>query len=185
MKYSENVLKHPIFQAYISEIQQLEKDRIYCCHKLEHAIDVARLAWIYYMEDRFEEETQNVSGLQWKRPSYGEWMEEKETMKDLLYTAALLHDIGRVSQYRTGVHHSITGVPLAMQILQDISVPEDWIKEIIDVVSEHSHGAVSEKKKNVEYYITKADHDCRLCFACEARESCKWTEEEKNHVLPS
>lgn len=184
MKYSERVLKHPVFKKYISEIRTLEAERIYCCHELEHAIDVARLAWIYYLENKITDESQTLHLLR-PREFYGEWMDEKEEIKDLIYTAALLHDIGRVDQYKTGIHHSISGVAPAMQILQDIEAPEDWIKQIMDVVSEHSHGAVSADKKNLEYYITRADHDCRLCFACEARESCKWTEEEKNHTLKS
>lgn len=183
MKYCDRVLKHPIFEKFMQEIRQLEADRVYCRHELEHGVDVARLAWIYYMEDKLDDDSQNVGVLYWKRPSYGEWVEEKEEVKDLIYTCALLHDIGRVTQYRTGIHHSISGVEPAMQILQDIEAPESWVKEIMDVVSEHSHGSISDKKKNLEYYITKADHDCRLCFACQASDSCKWSEEEKNHTI--
>ncbi len=166
MKYTSRVLDHPIYKKFIREIRQLEADRIYCRHELEHGVDVARLAWIYYLED-----------------SCGEWMDKKKEIKDLIYTCGLLHDIGRVEQYKTGIHHSIAGIDPAMQILQDIQVPESWIKEIMNVVSEHSHGSVLDDKKNLEYYITKADHDCRLCFACEASDSCKWTEEERNHTL--
>ena len=29
-------------------------------------------------------------------------------------------------------------------------------------------------------YLYRADKMSRLCFCCEARESCKWSEEEKN-----
>lgn len=162
MKYTDRVLKHPIFEKFVKEIRQIENGRIYCHHELEHAVDVARLAWIYYLEDTLTNDIQQ---------------------KDLIYTCALLHDIGRVAQYETGVHHSISGVAPAMQILQDIEAPESWMKEILDVVSEHSHGAVSDNKKNLEYYITKADHDCRLCFSCEAKDSCKWTMDEMNHTV--
>lgn len=169
MKFSNKVIKHRIYKEFLTDIQALEKYRIYCCHGLEHAVDVARLAWIYYLEEECRNRIETMGNPQEQR--------------DMFYTAALLHDIGRVAQYRTGVHHSISGVAPAMEILQDIQVPEAWIKPILDVVSEHAQGALTAERKNLAYYITKADHDCRLCFACEAKESCKWTKEEKNEEL--
>lgn len=167
MKYTDKVLKHPVFIEYIEQINVLEKDRIYCGHQLEHSIDVARLAWIYYLEDG------------------GQGLYDNEEMKDLFYTCALLHDIGRAAQYKTGVHHSIAGLELAKTVLIDIQVPEEWMGQILDVVAEHSRGEFSGDDRGLEYYIMRADHDCRLCFACQAKESCKWTEEEKNHTIPS
>lgn len=184
MKYTDNVLKHPVFREFIEQINDLEKDRIYCRHKLEHSIDVARLAWIYYLEDKITEDSQKRVQL-FPKASYGEWMDEKEEMKDLFYTCALLHDIGRAVQYKTGVHHSIAGLELAKSVLVDIQAPEDWMGQILDVVAEHSRGEFAKDDRSLEYYIMKADHDCRMCFACQAQESCKWTEEEKNHTISS
>lgn len=171
MKYTDLVLKHPIFLEYMERIQMLEKDRIYCCHGIEHGMDVSRLAWIYYLEDMIEEE----SSLRLV----------KTEQKDLFYLSGLLHDIGRTDQYETGIHHSIAGVKITKQILQDIQVPDDWVKPILEVVSEHSNGTFDKNCKSVEYYIMKADHDSRLCFACQARESCKWAENEMNMTVIS
>ncbi len=183
MKYTDRVLKHPLFVEVMEKIKVLEASRIYCRHHLEHGIDVARMAWIYYLEDRMD----GMAKVWTMRPqmNYPEWREEKEEMKDLIYTCALLHDLGRVAQYETGIHHSVAGIPLVKEILSDIQVPTEWEPQILDVVSEHSQGEYSEDCKNLEYYIMKADHDCRLCFACQAKDTCKWSEEEMNHTVES
>ena len=196
MKYTDRVLKHPLFVNYTERIRELEKDRIYCGHQLEHSMDVARLAWIYYMEDMLSD-TDQVGHFfaidqvyASKEDSEGEeldvvWQKKCEMLKDLFYTCALLHDIGRAVQYETGVHHSIAGQELARQVLEDVQAPASWLGLILDVVAEHSHGEFSEGDRSLEYYIMKADHDCRLCFGCQASDSCKWSDEEMNHSIIS
>lgn len=170
MKYTDRVVNHPMFAALMEKIKIAEADRIYCGHRLEHGMDVARLAWIYYLEDQLA------------HPVQTEGMEE---VKDLFYCCALLHDIGRVAQYETGVHHSIAGVEIAEQIIADTGMPAEWERQILEVVSEHSDGVYCEGCRNLSYFILKADHDCRLCFACEAKDSCKWSDEEMNHRIES
>lgn len=185
MKFSDKVLKHPIFLKFIKEIKDMENGRSYCHHELEHAVDVARLAWIYYLEDTLAVDAPNVTELHRKWESSGVWTDEIETKKDLFYTAALLHDIGRGVQYQTGVHHSVSGLEPAKQILEDVEIPKDWEKQILDVIAEHADDNMDRLEKDLEYYIAKADHDSRLCFACEVRESCKWTEDEMNNTVVS
>lgn len=185
MKYTDKILKHPIYQKFQEDIKALETGRIYCHHEMEHAIDVARLAWIYYLEDHLSEDMQNMVGISVKKRIHGEWTAELEETKDLFYMAALLHDIGRAAQYETGIHHSVAGLAPAREILRDIEVPEDWIAQIMDVIAEHGDGVADRREKRLEYYIARADHDCRLCFACEAKDSCKWTQDERNHSIVS
>ena len=106
-------------------------------------------------------------------------------LKDELYVCALLHDIGRSAQYETGIHHSETGLIIAKEILTDVQCPQEWVNEILNVLAGH-HGR-SKKPKASEmdlgYYIGKADHDCRLCFFCEAKDSCKWGLEDRNTTV--
>ena len=106
-------------------------------------------------------------------------------LKDELYVCALLHDIGRSAQYETGIHHSETGLIIAKEILTDVQCPQEWVDEILNVLAGH-HGRSKKPKASemdLAYYIGKADHDCRLCFFCEAKDSCKWGLEDRNTTV--
>lgn len=172
MKYTERILKHPEFIELQKKIRRLEEDRIYCHHELEHGLDVARMAWIYFLED-----CQKCGKI---------LSEDKlEEKKDYIYAGALLHDIGRAGQYERGIHHSVCGKEIAQRILKDIAFPGKQGNEILEMISEHHRG---EDDQSAEYswaelYIKKADHDSRNCFFCEAYDSCKWKEEKRNKTI--
>ena len=68
------IWSHPAYQEHYKKIQELESERIFCRHTPEHFLDVARLMYIYALEEHLE------------------------LPKELIYAAALLHDIGR-AQY--------------------------------------------------------------------------------------
>lgn len=186
MKYTDLVLKHPIYREFVEEIHMAESFRIYCGHEIDHAMDVARLAWIYYLEDWMKGNAEKKPDDDFANEGIAYiWNPNMEETKDLFYVAALLHDIGRVAQYETGVHHAVAGIEPAKQILMDIQAPIDWVGQILDVIAEHSDKEASHVEKNLQYYIAKADHDCRLCFSCLAADSCKWTEEQRNQTIHS
>ena len=46
------IWRHPLYQKHCEKIQKLEKDRIFCRHTPEHFLDVARLMYIYSLEDK-------------------------------------------------------------------------------------------------------------------------------------
>ena len=94
MIYTDRVLKHPEFLRIMNRIKEQETERIYCHHELEHALDVARIAWILFLEEVVEAQTEVLT------------RRERMLLKDELYVCALLHDIGRSAQYETGIHHS-------------------------------------------------------------------------------
>ena len=71
MERIQKILNHPLYQEQFKLLQDAEKDREFCRHTMEHFVDVARLMYIYTLEEKT-----NVS-------------------KELIYAAALLHDIGR------------------------------------------------------------------------------------------
>lgn len=173
MIYTDRVLKHPEFLRIMNRIKEQETERIYCHHELEHALDVARIAWILFLEEVVEAQTEVLA------------RRDRMLLKDELYVCALLHDIGRSAQYETGIHHSETGLIIAKEILTDVQCPQEWVDEILNVLAGH-HGR-SKKTKASEmdlgYYIGKADHDCRLCFFCEAKDSCKWGLEDRNTTV--
>lgn len=95
MERVNQILQHTLYQSCSRQIDEKEKDRIFCGHDMGHLLDVARLAWIFNLEAN------------------------QEISKERIYAAALLHDIGRHIQYENGTPHQIAGLPIAEQILTD------------------------------------------------------------------
>ena len=69
------IWNHSVYQSSLHNIEELERERIFCGHGVRHLLDTARLAYIENLE----------MGLC--------------ISKDMIYAAALLHDIGRGQQY--------------------------------------------------------------------------------------
>ena len=100
------IWKHPIYQEQLQALQMLEADRKFCRHTPEHFLDVARLAYIHALESH------------------------ASASKELIYCTALLHDIGRAEQYRSGIPHDEAGAQIAEQILRELSFDPSEIQEI-------------------------------------------------------
>ena len=205
MKFTEKLLKHPEFLRLQKRVQQIEQERIYCHHELSHALDVCRMAWMMYLEDQMQKnlrygsdaekmdtELKNNCELEAgftskSEPEKGmkaEIFPEFCEKKDQFYVTGLLHDIGRVAQYETGEHHSEAGMRIAEQLLSEIGYPAEWMSETLQIVGVH-HGREEEKDESgsMEYYIRRADHLSRNCFLCDAADSCKWSDEERNQTI--
>lgn len=158
MERIDRMLAHPAFRSALEELESLEADRIFCRHGLEHLLSVARLMRIYNLEQGL--------GLD----------------SELLYAAALLHDIGRGAQYTQGIPHEAAGVALAGPILEDCGFSARERDEILAAISSHrgkNGGAPSELGR----LLYRADKQSRPCFACPASDQCNWPEEKKNHSL--
>ena len=110
MKRIDQILSHPVFQEQFALLQEAEKDRIFCRHTMEHFLDVARLMYIYNLEDQ--------AGFS----------------KEMIYAAGLLHDIGRYEQMEKGTPHHLAGARLAERILTDcdFSLTEQKIDSCCD-----------------------------------------------------
>lgn len=78
------ILTHPSYIEYVSQNAEKEQDRVFCHHDMGHFLDVARLAEILNLTEAYGQDA------------------------ELIYAAALLHDIGRHIQYETG-EKSCTG----------------------------------------------------------------------------
>ena len=83
------ICRHKLWRESVDEIARLEQDRVFCRHDRTHFLDVARLAYIENLE----------RGL--------------GVDKELIYAAALLHDIGRHLQYAKNIPHDEAGAQLA------------------------------------------------------------------------
>lgn len=159
MERINRILTHPLFLEEVKALEVLEADRIYCRHGIDHLLAVARIAWIRVLEENFLID------------------------KELVYAAALLHDIGRAAQYRTGEPHEEAGVLIAGQILSDLSFEEPEIEEVQRVIAGHRMSAGPRDMHLLGELIYRADKASRDCYICSAKDTCKWSEDEKNSKI--
>ena len=181
MKRVNNIINDSVFRTELQRIDKYEKDRIYCRHGINHMMDVARIAYIYVLEKPYEVD------------------------KEIVYAAALLHDIGRGRQYETGENHDAAGVRIAADILSRSGFSDDECKLILSAVAGHRGytdikcGDIQSDKAIMKTHlfsggsevtaeefaslIKTADNESRQCFMCSASDTCKWSDSRKNHRL--
>lgn len=155
----QKILNHSCFTEAVTKIELVEKDRIFCRHGMEHLISVARIAYINALE------------------------EQSDISKDIIYAAALLHDIGRADEYETGISHNKAGAEKASRILLDCGYSEAETEQITEAVKTHGHDGYPEKASELERILCTADKLSRTCFCCSASPECNWSEEKKNNTL--
>ncbi|MGN1306151.1 MAG: HD domain-containing protein [Faecousia sp.] len=155
MERVHRIQSHPLFQTLWKSLQEAEEARVFCRHTMEHFLDVARLMYIYALEDG------------------------AKLRKDVIYAAALLHDIGRYEQLVSGTPHDIAGARLAGEIMRDCGFDADEIQSVQSAVSVHRKQDAAGAEA-LSAYLYRADKQSRLCFACPVREACNWSEEKKN-----
>jgi uncharacterized protein len=152
MRYNK-ILKNKSFLGLLNELKSLEENRIFCKHGIEHLFDVARAAYIINLENGL-----NID-------------------KDIIYATALLHDIGRVEQYKNGTEHHIAGCETARNILLEESFNSDEVSAVISAIAEHRSKG---DNKSLSGIIYMADKLTRPCFMCKAADECNWNEDKKN-----
>ena len=142
----------------MEKIRTFEKTRVFCCHCIDHLLDVARLAYIEVLERKLF------------------------VSREKVYAAALLHDLGRAEQYEKGIPHDLAGTRLADQILRDCDFSEEDRAEILEAVSGHRKSASGEEK-GLPGILYRADKASRQCLFCDAQKDCNWPDEKKNLEL--
>lgn len=181
MELVERILRHPAYNEYLHLNAESEKDRQFCIHDLQHALDVARIAYIIALERKLD------------------------INKEIIYITALLHDIGRWKQYRAGLDHALEGAFLAEEILHDIGVPDQAaelilaaikghrrkskssnntissnnIKNSNNIINSNSENEVNNQKKTdrgsvLGDIICESDKACRFCINCGKLDECNW-----------
>ena len=155
MKRVNAIYCHPRYQEAYRKIQELEKERTFCSHPMTHFLDVARLASIFSLEE----------GL--------------KIDKEIIYSAALLHDIGRHEEYLYGTPHQEASARIAAPILEDCGFDGKEIRQITEAILAHRDKSVK-KEKNLKGFIYRADKMSRNCFDCRAEEQCNWSKKKKN-----
>lgn len=153
MKNTNKIYFSDNYQSLLKELKDLEKDRIFCKHDIEHFKDVARICYILALE----------SGLDIK--------------KDLIYTTALLHDIGRVEEYKNGVDHNLASVKIGKELLELTDFNSEEKSLILSAIDNHRKGSEEEPFYEIFY---KADKLSRFCLNCPSKDECYWSDEMKN-----
>ena len=87
--------------------------------------------------------------------------EHLELPKELIYAAALLHDIGRAQQYQYNIPHDIAGVEIAREILTDLHFTEQEKELILSSIGQHRKG---DSCSTLAALLYKADKQSRNCF---------------------
>ena len=149
------ILENKQYQEYLALNELAEKDRKFCYHDIGHFMDVARIGMILNLE------------------------EQVKIDKELLYGAALLHDIGRFKQYQDGTPHEKASAELARGILRECGFNDLETHDIISAIENHRYGRIS-GECNLDGVLYRADKLSRACFACKAEKDCNWKGDKKN-----
>lgn len=154
------IYEHPVYQEKYRALQAAEKDRRFCKHTLEHFIDVARLMYIYALEQ----------GL--------------SVSKEVIYAMAFMHDIGRIDQLERGIPHEQAGAELCDIILPECGFTEKETETIKAAILRHRNavgcGSDAEHGNAVDKILYWADKRSRNCYACDMQEECNWDREKMN-----
>ena len=156
MKRVDAILRHPLFEERLRLLDELEAERVFCRHDLTHLMDGARLMWIDALEQGL--------GLD----------------RELVYAAALLHDLGRAEQIQRGIPHEQASAALAESILPAAGFTADEIAAVVAAIRSHRGSAPADARNALGEILYRADKACRLCWRCDARDACNWPEERKN-----
>lgn len=155
MERVNRILKNEKFKQYIDTVELIERERIYCRHGLEHCIDVARITMLLSYEENIVLD------------------------KELVYAAAVLHDIGRSSP---NAEHHKKNAELAEPILKVCGFSPAEREKIEEVIENHGNNDVADEK-SFRGLFYRADKLSRSCYGCKAAAFCYWDGEKKNLSL--
>lgn len=152
MKKYQRIYSHPLYQKLLKNIEKAEKDRIFCLHGTEHALDTARIAYIMALEENLPYD------------------------KNIIYAAALLHDIGR---HNSDEEHHRASADFAREIMADCGYDDEEISSVAEAVGNHRRDG----SEGLSELLYRADKLSRNCFNCKAYNECYWSEEKKNKFI--
>ena len=153
MSRIDRIIQNPQYVDTLKRLQVLETDRIFCRHDISHFMSVARLMWIEVLEQQLPVD------------------------REVVYAAALLHDIGRVAQMEHGIPHEQASAEFAKQILSDAGFNEEELREVTAAILSHRKESTTSTLGRILY---QADKRSRACWCCGASNLCNWPEEKKN-----
>ena len=151
------ILHNAVYAQTMETLRTLEQDRIFCRHGMAHCLDVARITMLLCREYAVAAEP------------------------DVVYAAALLHDIGRAAEYTDGIPHEEAAEPLARAILTECHTPPALQEQIMRLIVCHRNA--QKEDGSLAYLFSLADKRSRCCFACPAFDACNWTAQRRNLTI--
>lgn len=145
------------YKLLLGRINENEADRKFCRHGIEHCLNVARIAYIMNLEQKLH------------------------IPKEIIYTASLLHDIGRADNSISGKNHQELSCIYAEDIMKDCGFDENEIEIVLEAIAAHNTDGISQT--GLPYLLYKADKLSRNCFDCDMYQECYWETDAKNHVI--
>lgn len=159
MERVQRILAHPFYKECVSAIATYEKDRQFCGHDMVHFLNVARIAMILNLKEN-----------------------KKPIRKDVVYAAALLHDMGRHIQYENGRDHAKASAELALRVLGECGYSEKETARIVEAIANHRNKEVK-KGSDLKGILYRADKASRACYSCPVEAECNWKKSKKNMTL--
>ncbi|QGG48752.1 HD domain-containing protein [Heliorestis convoluta] len=172
MKRIEDILEHPLFQQCLKENEKWEAQRPFCHHNLDHLIDVARIAYAMALE--MEDFSSFSKGL-------GHCC--RNQTKEVIYAAAILHDMGKWKQYEEGLDHAIVGAHYCENVLMECGFTALERESIAEAIRCHRHKWKGVSKTFLGSILALADFHSRLCFRCAMQEECNWPERKQRKLI--
>ncbi len=150
------ILNNPRYQEYYAATVKAEATRIYCQHNAQHYADVARCAYIMWLNGEVA------------CPELEPY--HSDTVREIIYTAAFLHDIGRFMEYADkSLDHALESEKLSRPFLQEAGFSRAEAELILKAIKNHRQANTS----GFDLLIYRADKESRLCSLCPVRETCK------------
>ena len=155
MERVNRIINNHIYINSYKLIQDYEKTRIFCKHDMAHFFDVARLTWIINLEEKL--------GIS----------------REIIYAAAILHDIGKHEQYLSNIPHETASALISRGVLIDCGFDESEREMILSAIETHRDEKLM-NFKDLNRILYRADKMSRTCFTCNAKASCNWNIEKMN-----
>lgn len=149
MKKVNRILCDEEYRSYLKKNREAEKDRPFCRHDFDHLLTVARLTYLFLLEDGCRLITREIA-----------------------YSAGLLHDIGRWKEYEGGGDHAGISAALARPVLERAGFNASERELIAKAIAQHRHDTPGEHRSPLSLSLHKADDMSRLCFSCACRKDC-------------
>lgn len=154
------ILNHLDYKEYLVRLRERERDRKFCCHDISHFLDVARIAYIINLEMKL-----NIN-------------------VELIYSAALLHDVGKAVNDVENVGHSKLSARLAKTILYDCGFVDWEVECVLDAILNHNNEKIKDSTSDdLTSLLYRADKLSRHCYMCDVSDLCYWSLENKNLQL--
>lgn len=150
MEYVNKLLAHPEYLKMLKELETLETERIYCKHDLDHCLHAARIVYIL------------------------NWEYQLGISKQAIYLWGLLHDMGRIEEYRNHTSHEVAGVCIARKLLTEIDCPKDLTEYVIKQIASHRQVPAENEGITEENVFWYGDKKSRNCYVCPTADNCNW-----------